>query len=306
VTAPQGPTCTSFGDLVPDAPVAADDAAPAIDAPGAVDAPRVSDAPPGVPDAPPGVPDAFLPVVPNDVPAGAIDVSGGGTFMWDVGLLANDFPATCTGGGGRDLFFRFSINQPEVIYLDTFGSAYDSVIVVKPGECTETSAPTACVDDSCNGPDAQGAWNLPAGVHCIVVDAKGSGATGAGQLTVVRGGHTGAELTGGAGTVTGNTCMADDDNNAFCGCGPAEDDHWFFVVCPGPMFNADVDTCTNPQFDSVLQVRRGTGMSIACEDNDQCGPTSENVSVAITTHGLYWVVVDGCSDCGPYTLTYNF
>jgi hypothetical protein len=47
-------------------------------------------------------------------------------------------------------------------------------------------------------------------------------------------------------------------------------------------------------------------MSIACEDNDQCGPTSENVSVAITTHGLYWVVVDGCSDCGPYTLTYNF
>ena len=301
LTAPAGPTCLPFGGLVPDAPAAAD-GPPVIDAPGAPDAPRV-------PDAPPGTPDAFIPVVANDVPAGAVDVSGGGTFMWDVGLLANDFPATCTGGGGSDLFFRISINQPEVIYLDTLGSAYDSVIIIKPGECTETSTPTACVDDSCNGPNAQGAWNLAAGVHCIVVDAKGSAATGTGQLTVVRGGHAGAELTGGAGTVTGNTCNGNDDNmpaQSCATCPAAQDDHWFFTVCPGQMFNADADTCTAPAYDSVLQIRSATGTSLTCEDGDQCGSGSENVSVAISQPGMYWIVVDGCGGCGTYTLTYNF
>ena len=238
--------------------------------------------------------------LPNDQPPGAIDVSAGGRFVFDASGAADDADASC-GAGGPDVFFRFELDGPEVVYLDTIGSAGDPAIAVLAGDCASRGDVEACADHTC-GAHAQGAWHLPAGTHCIVVE----GATGPGQLQVVRGGHDGEPLPARAGTVTGNTCNDDDNNNAGCGCEPARDHHYFFTLCPGATATAHLETCTGATWDTVLQLRDGTYAGIACTDNDSCQAAQETLTRAVTGPGLFWAIIDGCADCGPYTLSYSY
>ncbi|HWU88035.1 MAG TPA: hypothetical protein VN253_12200, partial [Kofleriaceae bacterium] len=121
---------------------------------------------------------------PNDHPPGAIDVSAGGRFAFNATSATDDAAGTCgASGAAPDVFFQLELDRPEVVYLDTIGSAGDPSITVLAGSCASPGTSEACADHVC-GADAQGAWRLPAGLHCILVDR----ATGAGQLTVVRGG----------------------------------------------------------------------------------------------------------------------
>jgi hypothetical protein len=70
------------------------------------------------------------------------------------------------------------------------------------------------------------------------------------------------------------------------------------------MFNADVDTCNGTDYDSVLQIRDGAYQDLDCTD-DSCNSLQSQLSTPIDTPGLYWVIVDGCTECGPYVLNYN-
>jgi hypothetical protein len=210
--------------------------------------------------------------------------------------------------GGVDMFYKITLAQPEVLYLASFGSDFDAVISVHAGDCTPIGANEACEDDPCGSSgQAMVAESFGAGDHCIVVDHGGPSNVGSmGLLTVVRGGRDGTKLVGGAGTVSGDTCMENNSNDAdSCGCEDAPDHHYFFAACPGPMFNADLDTCTGTDYDSVLQVRDANDEELDCTD-DSCNALQSRLNTPITEQGLYWVIVDGCQDCGPYTLTYNF
>lgn len=239
---------------------------------------------------------------PNDHPPGAIDVSPGGRFPFDASRATDDADVPCGTGAGRpDVFYRIKLDGPEVLYLDTIGSSGDPAIAVFAGDCASLGASEACADHVC-GAHAQGAWRLPAGEHCIVVDR----ATGPGQLQVGRGGHDGDPLPARSGTVTGNTCNDDNNNNAGCGCEPARDHHYFFTLCPGATATANLETCTGTAFDTVLQLRDGTYAGIACTDDDACNNVQEKLSRSITGPGLFWAIVDGCDECGPYTLSYSY
>lgn len=242
---------------------------------------------------------------PNDLAANATDITAGGTFTFDITGATDNYASTC--GNGADVYFKLTLAAAEVIYLDTFGSAANASVIIRPGTCTAFSgAPLACVADSCGGPQVQGAWNLAAGDYCVIVDHPGT-ATGMQMLTVTRGGRAGDPLTGASGTVTGDTCDDDNSNNAFCGCEPAEDHHYFFTVCPATTVNANLSTCGGATWDTVLQLRRSNNMTIDCEDDDESATCEyqSDITASIDTPGLYWAIVDGCTDCGPYTLTYS-
>jgi hypothetical protein len=236
----------------------------------------------------------------NDRPAGAIDVSAGGMFAFDASRATDDADAACGASGGPDVFFQIKLTRPEVIYLDTIGAAGEPAIAVLAGECTARGASEACVDHTC-GPDAQGAWRLGVGIHCILVDR----ATGPGQLKVARGGRDGDPLPSRSGTVTGNTCNDDDNNSARCDCGPAQDHHYFFALCPNTTAMARLDTCGGANWDTVLQLRDGTNRDLGCIDDGSCG-TQGTLTRMITGPGLFWAIIDGCDECGPYMLSYSY
>lgn len=237
----------------------------------------------------------------NDRPTDAIDVSAGGTFTIELAGASDDVATSCAAGAGADVFFELELATPEVIYLDTFGSDANAVIAVHAGACGAMTSLEACVDDSCGSVHAQGAWNLPAGTHCIVVDHVGD-AVGVTQLEVVRGGRDGDPLIGTSGTVSGDTCRADNSNDASCGCEPAEDQHYFFTVCPAGTM-ATIATCGDATWDTVLQFRNGMHMGEGCTD-DSCGTVQSTLTRSLAGPGLFWAIVDGCVECGPYTLTY--
>jgi hypothetical protein len=255
------------------------------------------------PDASTTGPDAAPQPVTADTAANAVDVGAGGSFMWTPGDLADDYTSSCSTGAGVDVFFKISLAVPEVIYLDTFGSSSDTSISVRAGDCTPIGAAEQCVDDSCGMTQSQGAWNLPAGDHCIIVDQVGAGGA-MGRLQVTRGTRGGDPLVGAAGTVSGDTCMDDNSNSASCGDEPAEDHHYFVAVCPG-MHPLRIDTCGKATWDTVLQIRStGSGSTnLECEDDD-CDVQTD-ITETLNGPGLFWAIIDGYDDCGPYMMAFS-
>lgn len=241
----------------------------------------------------------------NDSPEHARSVSRGGTFELDFTGTKDDAASSCA-AGRPELFFELELEEAEVIYLDTFGTAVDTAIAMRAGACDEDGRETACVDDSCGGGQSQGAWSLAAGKHCILVEGPVASAGDAtGKLVVVRGEHPGDPLPMAAGTVRGDSCQDDNSNDAdSCGCEPAKDHHYFFTVCPQTQVMARFETCGGATWDTVLQLRDRDGDGLACDD-DSCDDTSSVISQTLRGTGLYWVIVDGCEECGPYTMKYS-
>jgi hypothetical protein len=257
------------------------------------------------------------PCAANDGPGGAIDITAGGTFMGDALLARDDVAANgCGGDGGRDLFFKVTLGAPEVYYLDTFGSSFDSVVRVYAKPCSAVGSgagAAACIDDACGGAQSQVAVALPAGESCIVVDQRvDADTTGDLTLNVVRGVRDGLPLASGVSTNTGDTCSktnASDPLNQNCdspGNG-GKDQAYFFTTCPGETLHLDADTCNGmTNFDSVLYVKRINGNQLGCNDDD-CGNRARITNVPISNSALYFLFVDGFDpgSCGPYELTTN-
>jgi hypothetical protein len=253
---------------------------------------------------------------PNDVAAGAVDVTAGGTFTGDA-LLANDDVTTgCGDSGGRDLFYQVDLGAPQVYYFDTFGSSFDTVIRVftKPCSMVGTGAnPAACVDDACGGSKGHVAVALPSGRSCIVIDQKSEAELGGNvTLRVVKGGRDAKPLAAGVQTNTGDTCSATNtidalDQNCDSPGDGGKDHAFFFTSCPGQTLRLDADTCPEPMWDPTLHVRRHSdNAQIGCNDDD-CGFGPRITNVTISGGTLYYLFVDGFDDteCGPYSLDTN-
>ena len=262
--------------------------------------------------------DVDPPCPPNDLAAGAIDVTAGGTFTANlVHAHDDDGPGTtlaCGDAGGRDVFYQVAIPAAEVFYFDTFDSSFASVIRVYPAACVNLAGATpSCSEAACATAQSQLALHLAAGTSCVVVDqASSAEQTGDLTLLVIPGGRDGSPLAPGAATATGDTCNSTnvdepiDQNCDGPGAG-GKDDGYFFTTCPGASELLDANTCTGTSWDSVLYVHRITGEQLGCND-DGCGSNQSTFAKApISGAVLYWLIVDGFSanDCGAYTLTTN-
>jgi hypothetical protein len=251
----------------------------------------------------------------NDRPAGAVDISAGGTFTIDLATANNDQDnagASCGLGGGRDVFYKFTLPAAEVVYFDTFGSSFDSVVRIFPGACTAPPATQTCFDDQCGVFQSQGALQLAAGAYCLVVDQFSSAQTsGALVLAFQRGGRTGTGIATASGSQAGTSCSGTDASTGACQqVSTAQDTAYYFLVCPATTRTVGASTCTGTAFDSVVYLRKtGAAGEVACNDDSSgCGSglQSRFTGASAVGPGLFWLVVDGFqTQCGGFTLTYT-
>jgi hypothetical protein len=262
----------------------------------------------------------------NDTAAGAINISAGG--QWSVDLSAahddNFAPSTaalprCGSMGGRDAFFQFSLPAEEVVYYDTYGSNFDTVVRIFAGSCTSLGATLVCSDDSCETTRSIGAVDLSAGTYCLVVDQYSSNTTGGmATLTFRRGGRPGTPLTftstdGRSGSISGTTTGKANLSVASCETNTNQGDvGHFFLTCPSFTYTVDASTCTGTSYDSVLYLRTGaaTSADVACSDDvSGCGSNLQSRFTGATVVGgnLHWLIVDGFGSTGngSYSLTYT-
>jgi hypothetical protein len=264
----------------------------------------------------------------NDRPAGAIDVTAGGTFDADVTFSRDDAPQRgCLSDGGRDVFYRVTTASSQLYYFDTFGSTFDSIVRVFPGTaCTGITGnmTPSCDHDSCGGKNAQLVVTLPSGTSCVVVDQKAGQTSGTMKLRVIAGGRVGIPLAAGISTLTGDTCASTNQTDPNITCNAVQngkDIGYWFTACPGETRRVDASTCAAPantHFDTALYVRPASGTDLVCIDDTQtCGVRPDRVDMTpdgvIVTNipavgpGLFWVVVDGfdAGACGGYQLDTN-
>ncbi|MDB4958087.1 MAG: lysyl oxidase-like [Myxococcales bacterium] len=265
--------------------------------------------------------------VANDGADGAIDVSAGGTFTVDMRYANDDASdADCGGIGGRDVFYKIVLPAQEIVYADTFGSDFRTVVRVFPGKACSAiaGASPVCNHDACGGAQSQLAGPLPAGTSCIVVDQDAAAITGMLTLRVTRGGRDGASLGSNMQTYTGNSCTGTNVTNPGTSCAggdtsTAEDAGYYFTVCPAQTLKLDASTCvdaTMTAFDTVIYLRKAGGNNLGCNDDATtctarpARPTHADGSiltnVASVGPGLFWLTVDGYSGaCGAFRVDTN-
>jgi hypothetical protein len=267
----------------------------------------------------------------NDLAATPVDVTNGGTFNGDLVNATDNFAEKgCGNVGGHELFYRITITDPEVYYLDTFGSDFDTSVRVFPGKACNALdpniAPTICDDDSCGVGNSQLAFPLPAGTSCVVVDQNAAATTGALTLHVTRSRRTGTLLGNAMQTLTGDSCTSTNASNPNIPCNDADNDgkdvSWYFTACPGVNRKLDASTCadvTMVHFDTVLYVHKsGTQADLTCRDDtstcafrpDRADMTPDGsvlTDVNTTGPGLFWLILDGygAGVCGGYRLDTN-
>lgn len=209
------------------------------------------------------------------------------------------------------MFYQLTLPAAEVVYFDTFGSTFDSVMRLYAGSCAALGALQVCADDACGQQRTQLARELAAGTYCVVVDQYSSTVTaGAVVFNVKRGGRTGTQLAG-AGSVAGTTTGKTNLSTASCETNTSQPDvSYFFTSCPGAN-TASANTCAASAFDAVLYMKTGvaTSADIACSDDvSGCGNGLQPriVNASITGANLNWIIVDGFGTTGngTYTLTY--
>jgi hypothetical protein len=257
----------------------------------------------------------------NDVASGAINVSGGGTFTVDLTSAHDDNYAAstptldCGNTGGRDVFYQFTLPAEEVVYYDTFGSNFDTVVRIFAGSCPALGSTLVCSDDACATTRSIGAVDLPAGTYCMVIDQFSSNTTGGSLvMTFKRGGRPGVPLMTATGTLNGTTGGKTNLSQASCQSNTNQPDvGHFFLSCPNATYSVNASTCTGTAFDSVIYVRSGhagSGDQACSDDVSGCGSSnlqSRITGATVTGPNLHWIIVDGygTSGSGSYTLTYS-
>jgi hypothetical protein len=248
----------------------------------------------------------------NDKAAGAIDIGAGGTFTADLRYAGNDstkpngLNQVCGGQGGRDVYYKIHLDSDEALYLDTFGSDFDSVIRVFHGACFDGMSPspgTVCHNDACASKQTQAIWDLSAGDNCVVVDQFSSSETnGSLVLHVERGKRSGMPIDLGT-AVTGDTSTGTDQSTAGC-VHVAPDLGYHFTACPGDSLAITATTCNATlNFDSALYARQANGSSpqtgLSCNDDDaNCSLNLGASTISFTAQDahLFWIIVDAGSD----------
>jgi hypothetical protein len=122
----------------------------------------------------------------NDTCGAALAVTADGAWTGDNTTLTDAGVGTCglTGTpGGKDAWFTFTLGSAADVHIDTFGSAYDTMLFVRQGSCTGTEV--ACNDNAGIGTTSALDLRLAAGTYYMAVDGNGSTAVGAYTLAVM-------------------------------------------------------------------------------------------------------------------------
>ena len=250
------------------------------------------------------------------------------TISVNTAMATNDLAGSCDSNPGVDVFYRFTVPGPnsELVWFDTIGSSYDTVLYFA-SDCTHPiTASTTTGDVLCNNninqtgcTDATGASNVfglfRPGTYYLVLDAtSGGGAAvlhmqhlpvGVGALSTLAAGvstRTGTTVTGATGYVHG-AC-----GNVTGATTNAPEDTYWWRSCPayaGGTFTATA--CGGAAWDTVFYVFNGnaaTTLDICNDDtnNGTCTTPSTLTGAIPAGAGLHTFYVDGYNtSAGAYT-----
>jgi hypothetical protein len=243
----------------------------------------------------------------NDTCAGAVTLSAaGGTTtgtLRDATAQVTDCGAT--GATGVEVFYRVDLSSRSVVYLDTFGTAFDTSLSYRGASCPGAASP--CEDDDCGVLQDQLVVALPAGTHFFAVHTRNSSTTRGPfnlrwQVVPIPSGGPATRIPGN-GSYSGATSGASTSATS-CTAATGPEATYFFTVCPSVTRTMAADTCTS-SYDTVLEVRGPVVASSPRCNDDACSTGNwlgSSLSASVTGPGVGVAVVDGYNGAGSFTL----
>jgi hypothetical protein len=248
----------------------------------------------------------------NDLCGGAIPLNLANPSVTVTGTTTG--ATSQVGCGGQDVYYAFSIPDREIIYADTFDSAFDTELAIVNG-CPSLVTDFACNDDSaCGGPDYLQSHVfaiLNPGSYFIVVAGY---SLNTGSFTMhfnhyPAGSGMPLPLSQGASLSVSNTTSGTGQVVPCNGFGTnAGEIAYYYETCPNyPGGTIDATFCTAPgaaAWDTELNFLQPT-VPPECND-DSCGVQSHLNAPVTSGAGMRVLYVDGYNgQTGAYTLLYS-
>jgi hypothetical protein len=262
--------------------------------------------------------------VPAEAPAPDVCAS---PIVISMDLEHVDLPITTRGAshhfdlscatGGADVILSFMVLQPELVYADTFGATWNTILSfssdcpMAPLQDPQVDGAVTCNDDACNTTQSQIVGVFQTGIYYIVV----SGANGeSGDATLhfqhaPVGGGIVAALPVGTGSISGTTSGRGRMSDVCEAPGP-EDSYWW-MTCPDYAGGSlAASTChTNTSFDTYLALQVPRTELVSCvDDTDGCGRLSTLNTPIPAGAGINVLTIDGGGSplaAGAYQFTYT-
>ena len=210
----------------------------------------------------------------------------------NTSMARNDTSGSCGCTSGNDVFYRFTLTQPEIIFADTFGATWDTSLFLQSSTGTNVTAATGfttCSDDTteCSQAGRQSVIfaKLDAGTYFISVGGCGQGAF------TLRFQHIpdtegsffyGTRITGESSDET--FLIGTNRHSSHCGGTISGEDVRWFVTCGGTrqffsMCEGDGggylsrnNATETRRWDPVLYIHSGvTGIESSCSDTGAAG-----------------------------------
>lgn len=243
----------------------------------------------------------------NDTRAGAtmLDLTQPSfTVMADTTNATNNTMGACGCTSGRDVFFRFTLTQEEIVYADNFGTTYDASLFLQDAagvNLTTANIPggSICNDDSCGVLQSQLYARLAPGTYFLVTSGCSQGPTSIRFQHLPVGNGALAQITPtGSSTVTGTTSGVGRINSGVCSGGP--ENTYFFATCPSFAATAfQASTCgTTTTYDASLEQRSAGRAPVSIANDDSCGLQPSIAGTIPAGAGLHTINMDSCSAAG--------
>jgi len=275
----------------------------------------------------------------NDTRVGATLISltaSAQTLMADTTFARHDVTGSCACTSmGNDVFYRFVLTQPEVVYADTLGATADTALFFLDAAGAPLTPPAGgvtCNDDVATaalcpglaGLQSQVAARLPAGTYYLVLSGCTAGASAIHFQHVPAGNGTSTRVTPGATSqnITGATTGTGAVSNATCCSGGPENSAWW-LTCPNTAATSfHASSCGAPSgganaanYDielAVYSALRPTSSFNACNDDVGTAFTCNAGSsvgatipaTAANQVGVNALILDSCIGTGSYNVRY--
>lgn len=229
---------------------------------------------------------------------------------------AHDVDAPCAGGGaaaGGDVFYAFAVSKRVIVYADTFGADWDTVLFLLSADCAPLSAPTTQGDAVCNAGACGTSQSrvvalLEPGAYRLGLSGRDGAA---GQATIhfewaLAGSGTVAPLPKGKSVLTGQTVGTSGSIEARspdCLAAGPENSYWW-ARCPadpgGPL---RASTCDGTTWESIVSLQLAKTPPYVC-NIDGCGLQADLNFPIPEGAGLAVLSIDGQTgkDVGAYTM----
>ena len=231
----------------------------------------------------------------------------------DTTAATHDTSAGCAADSGPDVFYEITLSKHALVYADTFGASWNTVLFLLGPSCEPITTSTMkddalCSDDACGTSQSQVVALLAPGKYHLGLGGSG-GATGAAtihfELALAPSG-TETPLPSGtseqSGTTTGQGGNVDNQSAGCIAAGP-ENGYWWMTCPSDPGGKLHASTCGGATWETLLVTEVPRARAYACS-LDSCDLQTEISSTVPPGAGLHVLMVDGQSAnaSGPYTM----